>query len=395
MPSKKNLIHTIRRTYDIYLTISDIKKYIEQVEGKNIHAVYREMLSDAHIYSVLQQRKSAVLKQDYSIIYEGENPELKELVEFALDYMDGFYSALSSLLDAIAVGYSVVQVYWDYLEFQGRKVILPTKLEPNPWYWYKLEDEKIFFVDDNGNKKEVITGKVIVHKNIADPTYPNGVALLDKVWLPYFVKKNIPRKWLLYLESFVIPTVYAIYENLPEREQKKLLDDLINLQELRAAVFPSSVKEVSTIEGKKTSSEELMEFIRWAEDTISKVFLGGTLTSQLGDVGSYSASKVHYEVREDIAQADAQLLADTLNNTLLTWIVEFNFSPDEIDTYPYISFDFDKEWTIEEIQKLIEIAAQSGLEIDKKWLYRSLRIPIPDDEDEIITPITLSEKFRL
>jgi len=105
----------LRRNFDYFLKVYSPIKYIERIEGKKIEYVFIEMMSNYHIYSVLQQRKSAVLKRRMNIIYKGNNDEIKELIEFVINYSDGFFSALSSLLDAVAFGYSAVQLYWDYV----------------------------------------------------------------------------------------------------------------------------------------------------------------------------------------------------------------------------------------------------------------------------------------
>jgi phage gp29-like protein len=384
-------IQTLSRIYDLAFKRISVKQ-IELIEKKKIEFIFSEMLNDYHIYAVLQQRKSAVLKRNLNIKYSGQNKELEELIKFVINYSDGFFSALSSLLDAVATGYSVVQLYWDEVEFNNRKVIIPVRFEPNPFYWYKIENNKVFFIDDYGKEIEVIDGKVIIHKNFQDAYFPSGVPLLVKAWFPYFIKKNIPKQILLYIESFVMPTVFARYEgNLSFEEQQKILDMLVNLQDIRAGIFTKNV-EIDTLETKTSKTEDFLNVITWCENAISKVFLGGTLTAQLSDVGSYSASKVHYEVREEIAYFDAKNLAETLNTQLISKIIDFNFSESEIDEYPELEFDFSKVYGVDEIVKLI----QSQIPLKKSWLYQQLGIPEPSEDDILeIIQFSENENFRI
>jgi phage gp29-like protein len=61
------------------------------------------------------------------------------------------------------------------------------------------------------------------------------------------------------------------------------------------------------------------------DEAISKAVLGETLTTQMGETGSYAASQTHNGVRMELVRADADLLSATLNETLMTWLTEFHF----------------------------------------------------------------------
>jgi phage gp29-like protein len=166
---------------------------------------------------------------------------------------------------------------------------------------------------------------------------------------------------------------------------------LVNLQDIRAGIFTKNV-EIDTLETKTSKTEDFLNVITWCENAISKVFLGGTLTAQLSDVGSYSASKVHYEVRDEIAYFDAKNLAETLNTQLISKIIDFNFSEDEIDEYPELEFDFSKVYGVDEIVKLI----QSQIPIKRSWLYQQLGIPEPSENDILeIIQFSENENFRI
>jgi hypothetical protein len=60
------------------------------------------------------------------------------------------------------------------------------------------------------------------------------------------------------------------------------------------------------------------------DSELSKAVLGETLSTDVGDRGSYAASRTHNEVRKEVTKADADLLSDTLNRTLIRWDVELN-----------------------------------------------------------------------
>jgi Protein of unknown function (DUF935) len=60
------------------------------------------------------------------------------------------------------------------------------------------------------------------------------------------------------------------------------------------------------------------------DSEMSKTVLGETLTTEIGSRGSYAAANTHNEVRKELTKADADLLSDTLNRTLIKWDVQLN-----------------------------------------------------------------------
>lgn len=67
----------------------------------------------------------------------------------------------------------------------------------------------------------------------------------------------------------------------------------------------------------------------WCNDEIAKIVLGATLTSGEGRrSGSLALGTVHDAVRQDYVEADARLLAEVVNATLVRWIVDLNVGED-------------------------------------------------------------------
>jgi phage gp29-like protein len=65
---------------------------------------------------------------------------------------------------------------------------------------------------------------------------------------------------------------------------------------------------------------------RYQDEQISECVLGETgSTNQSGDGGSRARDEVGNQVRQEIVQADADLLCETLNRTLIYWMTRLNF----------------------------------------------------------------------
>jgi phage gp29-like protein len=66
------------------------------------------------------------------------------------------------------------------------------------------------------------------------------------------------------------------------------------------------------------------ELVQAMNAEISKIVLGETLTTEMGQNGARAASETHNDVRTELADADADMLSEELNESLLRWMVELN-----------------------------------------------------------------------
>jgi phage gp29-like protein len=96
------------------------------------------------------------------------------------------------------------------------------------------------------------------------------------------------------------------------------------------AAFPEGTTlEIKTDQSKGAATGNFSEFERYFNENISKVILGGTLTTDIGAQGSYSAAQVHNDVRNDIALSDRETLAEA-HNDVLNKITKFNLGDDAV-----------------------------------------------------------------
>jgi hypothetical protein len=83
--------------------------------------------------------------------------------------------------------------------------------------------------------------------------------------------------------------------------------------------------EVAFIQAQISGAADAFERLaRYMDEEISKTVLGETLSTSAGKSGSYALGQVHEGGRQELAKADADDLSETLNATLVRWIVEIN-----------------------------------------------------------------------
>jgi len=82
---------------------------------------------------------------------------------------------------------------------------------------------------------------------------------------------------------------------------------------------------IKMLEVSKTGTADMhKELVQAMNAEISKIVLGETLTTEMGQNGARAASETHNDVRTELADADADMLSEELNESLLRWIVELN-----------------------------------------------------------------------
>jgi phage gp29-like protein len=117
---------------------------------------------------------------------------------------------------------------------------------------------------------------------------------------------------------------------------------------------------------------------------ISKAVLGQTLTTEVGERGSYSASRTHDEIRNEIRNADSDLLAECLNGSLIRWLVDLNF-PDRL--YPWLDLRTEEKADLKARAETDRIVVREmGLPVAVDYFYDTYGYPKPDKGAELIQP---------
>ena len=292
--------------------------------------VYEEIERDAHAFSVLQKRKLAPLSYPWEM--EPASSKLKDkkaaqLVKKQLAAMN-VDKLCFGLGDANLKGYGVAEVVW---AMDGAEVVAKE--------FRIIDQRRIRFMDNTAKAGgwearlltwqqpligiEIPERKFIVHTFGSLDANPYGIGLGQKLYWPAWFKRNLAQFWLAHNEKFASPTLAAGYPTgFSDDDQEKLLQRLIDVKSLGATIFPEGMDIKALTTG--TTGDPHERAVRYWDEEISKAVLGETLTTTMGSVGSYAASKTHTDVRLELAQVDANDQCGTLNATLVKWICELN-----------------------------------------------------------------------
>jgi phage gp29-like protein len=346
--------------------------------------LYEELMLDPQVRTCMQSRRLAVIGKEWEVLPAGADAQSLEIADFVKEALYGFDfdSARYALLGGIVLGFKLCEIVWEYSEGQVRIKELVGR------------SSRRFVFDAQGNPrlltpKEMLSGEELPPRKFQVFRYgsengsPYGEGLGETLYWPVWFKKNAIKFWMIFAEKFGSPTVIGKYPpGTPREHQDSLLGALEAIQQESAIKIPETM-QIELLEARRTGTvDTYKDLCAFMNAEIAKTILGQTLTTEIGEKGSYAASKTHNEVRRDFVKADADLLASSLNGQLIKWIVDFNYPG--VPRYPKLWIRCEEESDLMPLARRDEVIARMGLPIPKKYLYETYGIPEPVGGEETL-----------
>lgn len=291
-------VRDLTRYKDILKPLFDLPVHNSWLDDETIDKIMR----DSTVIAAIGNRKASTLKKE--ILIECENSNFKEILEDAFSF-----NVIDSILDIPYYGFGVYEINWEF----ENGFFIPTLVERN-YKNFILDNGKIKF-NGLGFSEDIEFHKVIAATYKAKPNKPYGQPLIQTLfWLVEFKNASL-QFWMELLERFGTPWVIGKTEG----DKNALAEEIYNMLGGDGAVIDT--EDDIKIETAKDGGnfKELVEYI---DNQIREVILGGNLTANVQG-GSLAAANVHNEVREDLAQADENIVNQIIRE--LIWIFqEFN-----------------------------------------------------------------------
>lgn len=332
-----------------------------------LYDMFFDILMDTHLSSVIDKRILAVQASCISFRRDGKVDEAIGLQIRS----PWFRRCVADIMWAKFWGFSLLQFYKDgeWLNYDLiprkhvdpiRKLILRHQSDLQGTSWDDYAD--LLFVGD-----------------------PEDMGLLAKAapWVIY--KRNTTADWAQFSEVFGMPIREYIYETDDDDARQRAIDDAENQGGLGVLIH-SKDSEMKLVEsGNKTGSAELYErLVERANNEISKLILGNTLTTEASDKGTQALGTVHKKGEDRIAESDRQYVLDVLNYEMSDIFARLGintaggefFFPDPKDV------DLTNKANI-----LVQLKTSFNLPIDDDYLYKEFGIEKPKDYDTLKTAV--------
>lgn len=360
--------------------------------GKGIK-LYDEIARDAHAGSVIQQRINAVIGKEWEITPAaspsriGRTPaksQEQKIADFVSSVLEGcnFDQARQELLQAVLYGFYAAEIIWSASD-DGIRIKKIIGKHPRRFI-FSPERELRLLTTDNMIEGEPLPDRKFIVLAYGDTDNPYGRGLGQSIWWPVWFKKHGVKFWMVFLEKFGMPTVKASYEGSLSADQKTALLDAIDAIQTETGIVVPSSTNVEFMEATRAGAVSYMDCCDFMDRQISKRVLGQTLTTEIGQTGgANAAAQTHNDVRQEIIEADADLLDSCLNETLIRWIVDYNFpgvaAYPKIKTFAAPKPDLKQQ---SEIDRMLTV--DIGLPMAKSYFYDTYGIPAPEEGEETV-----------
>jgi len=346
-----------------YMTAFKQAENVDKPSRAKLHDIHAEIITDAHLYAVIQKRKAAVLNTPIEFSRDGVVDEkIEEQIR-----SPWFSKFLSDLLDTEQYGNSLFQFRreGDWLNYD----MIPRK-NYDPVRRIILQRQS----DTEGESFDNFSDLILVGD-------PRDLGLLTKA-APYVIyKRNAMSDFAQFIELYAHPLKEGTYDAWDEDIRKKLLQDLFDAGGSTVFVHPNGTNvNLHDTTSKGATGELYGRAITLFNDELSKLELGNTLTTEVGDKGTQALGTVHQAGEDKITRMSKQFVLNVLNYELTDIFANLGFDTRGGE----FSFVVPQ---LKDLSSRIQIDLQlkaMGLPISHDYLYETYGIPKPDKTQEVI-----------
>jgi phage gp29-like protein len=372
--------------------------------------LYDEVERDAHAGSVLQQRIMAIVGKEWEITPAQSarskgRPVSTSREQVVADYVSdvltncNFDQARQEILKALLYGFYTLEIMWKYApsplrgedQGEGGKITIGKLIGKHPRrFIFTPERELRLLTLQNMIDGEVLPERKFITFTYGDSDNPYGRGLGQRLWWPVWFKKNGIKFWMVFLEKFGMPTIVGKYPpgTLTDK-QNKLMDAIEAIQTDTGIVMPDN-QTIDFLEASRAGDVTHKELCEYMDKQISKAVLGQTASTE-GTPGRLGNEQTQENVRQEIIEADADLLDGCLNE-LIKWIVDYNFPKvtayPKIKTYANAKPDLTGRIAIDR-----SLVVDIGLPVAVDYFYETYGIPAPQPGDVLATPSKVLNPF--
>ena len=303
--------------------------------------IYRQLYADAHVGGCIRRRKGSVKALEWGLDKGKAKSRIAAIIEGVFANLP-ITRILSEMHDAAFYGYQPLEVMWEV----KNGLIIPVDIVGKPPEWFCFDPENQLRMR---TKQAPITGELLPERKFLlprqDPSYDNpyGVADLSRCFWPATFKKGGLKFWVQFTEKYGSPWVVGKHpRSASTKETDELLDSLeAMVQDAVAAIPDDSSITIMEAAGKAGSADVYERLLTFCRAEISIALLGQNQTTESSS--NRASATAGIEVTKDIRDADAEMIADAMNQ-LIRWICDINFGDVDRPTFSM--------WEQEEVDKV-------------------------------------------
>ena len=359
------------------------------------------LFNDSQILAAWEKLIGEIIQRPWEVYPASDSSEDEEVAEFVRQVINrmgsntrqsygkeqlvatnsGFDTFIRGMCESIVLGMAISEICW----MRQGKYIVPSEI--------KIRDPRrfLFRLNEDGTvSPRLITmyspvegmgiplRSMILHRHWAYSNFMDvhGSGLGRQLYPLVEFRRTLLNFWLQYSDKHTTPTAVGKFSlGTPEEEVNSLFTALQRLGQETAVVIPDEM-DIQWLES-NGRPELYNQLITYIDQQISFVINGETTVGQeTGSVGSFARDQIADSVRMRKAKAFSEELDETINSTLVRWIVELNYPG---KNPPRLVRNFEdlkqREDPVRMVQVLSQLGALGYQVEDVDWLREKLNIP--------------------
>ena len=362
---------------------------------------YMRLFNDSHIISAWEKLTGEIIQRKWQIDPVSPSDRDEEVAEFVRQVLyrmgtntrqsygkemlvssnSGFDTFVRGICESIILGIAIGEICW----MKQGKYIVPSEIkirDPRRFIFILNDDgtlsPRVMTIDSPVEGVSIPLRSMVIHRHWAYSNFmdPYGTGLGRHLYSLVEFRRTLLSFWLQYADKHTTPTAVGKFSlGTPQEEIDALFSALQRVGQETALVIPTEM-EVDFLEsdGRAEVYEKLIDYV---DQQISFIINGeNTVGQETGNVGSYARDQVSDSVRMRKAKAFSEEIDETVNSTLIRWIVELNYPGAPI---PRLKRNFDDLEQREDPVKIVQMLTQLqaiGYEVkDLDWMRDKLEIP--------------------
>lgn len=346
---------------------------------------------DGHLQSELSKRRNALLTVEWQIkpprnasAAEQRDAEMLEEILRDATWLD---DCIFDATDAILKGFSCQEIEWEPGLVGGLKLIKNIHWRDPAWFMTpQYERNTLHLRDGSANGVPLSPFGWVQHIAKSKTGYLARIGLARTLAFPFVFKNYSVRDFAEFLEIYGLPMRLGKYpEGATPNEKTTLLRAVMGIGHNAGGIIPRGM-EIEFEKAAEGSADNFMQMIEWAEKTMSKAILGGTLTSQADGASSTNAlGNVHNEVRLEVRNADLARLQATLTRDLVYPLYALNCkSYNDARRIPRFEFDVSESEDINQFADGIGKLVDLGFKVPQQWAHDKVQVPVAGENEPIL-----------
>ena len=398
--SRTHDLHSYRAT--IGLTPARLSNILLQADRGNVQqqgALAREMEDrDLELAAVLQTRRLAVRRLPWEVTPVDQDAKSIEIAAFVTENLKlHLRHIVTDLFESVLAGYAMIWLHWDTSTGQARLLktepVPTTRLSFYPPDWRPnapaLTYPRLLIWGSLSHGIEIPQFAAAYHKHHARSGFAQRIGLTRAVSWLYLLKNYGLKDWAIAIEKFAAPMIVGKFPR-GSQDVDDLIDGLNDLMASSVAAIPDHMM-IGFLEklqgsgggtgGSTARGGPYERYLAYFDHGYQHAVLGQE-ASTAGTPGRLGNDGSQNKVHQDLIEADAIALSDTIQRDIVLPLVGFNWGF-EVEL-PIFAFDPELPEDLDKRSQRDERLYKMHTPIPLSYIQHTYGIPAPEAGEEVL-----------